>query len=384
MSYQNVFKPRFFIDYLSYWNSIGLIKNISCNPDANITGNFLGIDPSSRFVVYGNPDANNNMSLFIDFNEDLNVRALETINYLSVLGHNFGKMYEDATSTAFRINMMKHDSGNNQTHFRGAFTQANAEEDRNILNAEHINLGAGLDNYTSIDENLNGCSISKINANFHNDPDVNRFTMMLKQYNADGSVSGSKTFFANSIQLGHFYDMPVSPDLDIEMEIEFDGFDSQTTIGGSTLTNVKYYGNPMWNDLNAWEVGHKSDNYYRRNGRRKWNLKFGFIADEDLFASNYSTTNFLSNTGDNSGYNSADIETSENGDVFANTLADDNSFHSRVLNYIGNGQRFIFQPNSDNNNPDQFAVCVLDQDSISINQVAFKSYEMSLKIKEVW
>ena len=86
MSYQNVLKPRFFIDYLSYWNSIGLIKNISCNPDANITGNFLGIAPSSRYVVIGSQDVNNNMSLFIDFNEDLN-----HIKYIKRLFNRFEK-----------------------------------------------------------------------------------------------------------------------------------------------------------------------------------------------------------------------------------------------------------------------------------------------------
>ena len=69
---------------------------------------------------------------------------------------------------------------------------------------------------------------------------------------------------------------------------------------------------------------------------------------------------------------------------FTYTLADDDSFVAKVLNFVGNGQRFIFQPDSNNNNPDQFAICVLDQKSLSITQKNFKVYDVSMKIREVW
>ena len=62
----------------------------------------------------------------------------------------------------------------------------------------------------------------------------------------------------------------------------------------------------------------------------------------------------------------------------------DPSFESIVLNKIGNGQRFIFQPNNASNNPGDFAICVLDQDSIKVTQVAHNAYECQMKIKEVW
>ena len=69
---------------------------------------------------------------------------------------------------------------------------------------------------------------------------------------------------------------------------------------------------------------------------------------------------------------------------FYYTLESDNSFHAQVLNRVGNGQRFIFQPDNTNNNPDQFAICQLDQDSLNIKQVANGVYNISLKIREVW
>ena len=112
-------------------------------------------------------------------------------------------------------------------------------------------------------------------------------------------------------------------------------------------------------------------------------MKFSHIADKDLFASNYSSNNWLSNSTDNSDYSSNEDLTID-GNEFEYTLMDDDSFIAKVLNFVGNGQRFIFQADNTNNNPDQFAICVLDQDSLRISQVAFKTYNISLKIREVW
>ena len=121
----------------------------------------------------------------------------------------------------------------------------------------------------------------------------------------------------------------------------------------------------------------------KRNGRRTWSLKFSYIADTDLFASNFMSNNYLETSSD---YDSDDITNDEDGNsnnIFRNNVLNDNSFTS-VLQKIGNGQKFLFQPDNTNNNPDQFAICVLDQSSLSIKQVAYKVYDISLKIREVW
>ena len=97
-------------------------------------------------------------------------------------------------------------------------------------------------------------------------------------------------------------------------------------------------------------------------------------------------SNYLENESTNSDYNSDDLGDSDgNSDnVFEYNINNDNSFVSQVLNKVGGGQRFIFQPDNTNSNPDQFAICVLDQDSLEIKQVAHKVYNISLTIKEVW
>ena len=197
------------------------------------------------------------------------------------------------------------------------------------------------------------------------------------------SIQASENITAGSVSFGSYYDMTNSADLDLTMEIEFDGYDTVETMGGTTLTSVRYNGSPYWFD----KEGNKSEPFSigtttgvsKRNGRRVWNLKFSYISDENIFSSNYMSNNYLETSTD---YSSDDINQNDN--TFEYTLNNDDSFISQVFNKVGNGQKFIFQPDNSNNNPDQFAICTIVQDSLSIKQVAYKVYDFSLKIRETW
>ena len=84
-------------------------------------------------------------------------------------------------------------------------------------------------------------------------------------------------------------------------------------------------------------------------------------------------------------YDNNDLTTDNNGNnVFQYTIDNDDSFSAQVLNKVSHGQKFIFQPDNTNNNPDQFAICVLGQDSLDIKRVAPRTYNIKMKIKEVW
>jgi len=69
---------------------------------------------------------------------------------------------------------------------------------------------------------------------------------------------------------------------------------------------------------------------------------------------------------------------------FDKQIDNDDSFSSQVLNKISNGERFIFQPDNTANNPSDFAICVLDEDSFSMQRVAPNTYNIEMTIKEVW
>ena len=63
----------------------------------------------------------------------------------------------------------------------------------------------------------------------------------------------------------------------------------------------------------------------------------------------------------------------------------DDSFVAQVWNKTcGGALPFIFQPDSENNNPDQFCIAKFDQDTLKITQEAYKVYSFSIKIREVW
>ena len=111
-----------------------------------------------------------------------------------------------------------------------------------------------------------------------------------------------------ALSYGIYYDMPVSPDLDLSMEIEFDGVNNIKTLSGHTITQANYQGSPWWydkdgNKVEPWSVG-QSTGVSKRNGRRVWNLKFSYMSDKDLFASNYGSSNY-GNTRSN--YDSSDV-----------------------------------------------------------------------------
>ena len=406
MAYQNVGTPRFYIDYLTYWHSMGYIQDIRVadHHGASLGGDkfFIGLDPASptTFTISDEGDDTDQMALGVNFpyQQYLPIRVLDSINYMGVLGH-------DLQEFGMSARAFNRDSADSPL---GAHDETGRINNKNIVNAEAPNNETEIINaeYTGLGDseaqqfntfNDNGFSLFQVdgyesNANAEG---IDRLVFLFRKYGLVGE-STNQTFQnihndnnpltgswnINCITMGHFYDMPISADLKLNMEIEFDGYDQIDTTGGSTLTNVRYTGSPQWGNNNPWEIG-DSNPIYKRNGRRTWSMKFSHIADKDLFASNYSSNNWLSNSTDNSDYSSNEDLTID-GNEFEYTLMDDDSFIAKVLNFVGNGQRFIFQADNTNNNPDQFAICVLDQDSLRISQVAFKTYNISLKIREVW
>ena len=93
MAYQNVGKPRFYIDYFSYWQSIGLVhalKSWTWNGNYH-DGYFIGLDPSSKTTI-STGDANasaplDKFTISVDLKEAVSSRVLDSINFCGALGH---------------------------------------------------------------------------------------------------------------------------------------------------------------------------------------------------------------------------------------------------------------------------------------------------------
>ncbi len=395
MAYQNVGTPRFFIDNYMYLRALGLDPQAYIDetddindPFVNHLGNenqWLKTPLNDETIFTLSPeiskpfvrDGGAGMRIFIpcgdmvggmDFSGNMKW-------YGAILNHNLG-------DCDVRIQNLMFMGGVNQN------------ADYNIGDGHEIgviNSGTGI--YP--DTMQNGSSIFYSNLSpsdmltAEGEDFLVRFTGFALTDDAEGEVGDTSNLQVGAISMGVMYTMPSSADLQLTMEIEFDGYDEVKTIGGSTLTNITQTGAPVWSNdgkyNSPFSVGDFSDSRYlggaKRNGRRSWSLKFSYIADSDIFASNYMNTNHLEN--DASNYDDADKNAT--GDAFEYNMFTDDSFMAQVWNKtLGGALPFIFQPDSNNDNPDQFCIAKFDMDTLNIKQVAFKTYNIAVKIREVW
>jgi hypothetical protein len=153
----------------------------------------------------------------------------------------------------------------------------------------------------------------------------------------------------------------------------------------------------MWGDLGAWELSYPDNPHNNqklsRTGRRTWDLKFSYIDDGDLFPKYSSLTTigtddmpvdittgaYAGETPESFQYTLLGSEDTDGDGVF------EGNFFSEVWHKtLGGTLPFIFQPDKNNNNPDQFAICKFINSSLKATQSAHNVYDISLKIEEVW
>ena len=394
MAYQNVGTPRFYINDIDYARSVGL--DIADLPEHLLSGGERPYTPSGFGLE----------NYYKIINSDPSTPILYNLTQQSAWFRY--KVIERPEAPANYVAYLNHNIGDSKAYIRHSYRLEEASESGGSWNGGNnldpiVNAEKGLVdllNQTTGEMVGHGQFATPLHGGFsiYGIPTdaadgynaIHDFAIYISTEDWDGNNyvnAGYPPFQMGSIWVGRYYDMPHSPELDLTMTIENDGYDAITTQGGAHLSNIRYTGAPMWERADGtkvppWTIGEPTA-AGRRNGRRVWNLKFNYLNDSDLFASNYMNTTYLQ-IGSDTGYDSGDIDTMGAWDDFYYTLENDDSFHAQVLNKIGNGQRFIFQPDNTNNNPDQFAICQLDQDSLNIKQVANGVYNISLKIREVW
>ena len=382
MAYQNVGTPRFFIDNYQYLRAIGLDPEAYMEDDLpHAWGDDLFNQSSPYKTIFENPDA-----FTLDPTQSKAFINTEDSSYMQW----FIPMGIQVKNMDFSGNMkwycaiLNHDIAYNinSIGFYVSPDETSSEDDNswtNILNGSPQML------------NQKGTSIFYTDeqpASYSSQSYQRRYTGFII-YDVDTLITEANI---GAISMGVMYTMPNSADLDLTMAIENDGYKSITTSGGSTLTNIRYTGAPNWTNggqfINPFGVGDYSDNSYldgaKRNGRRSWNLKFSYMSDKDLFASNYMSNTYLESDGNTSGY-SANDDLNTAGDEFEYNIFTDDSFVAQVWNKtLGGALPFIFQPDSNNNQADQFCLAQFDMDTLKVSQVAFQTYDISVKIVEIW
>ena len=417
---QNVGTPRIYVDWGSWLKSIGKFEflhtgNLWENYGGGIEvfNDIFGLNPSKQttFNVGDSDPSNGDTRAYVRVSSGCfsdNPDAYP--NYMAVLGHNF----DSATCRVYPH------TGNWAT---GELTSGG------ITRTEIINYGSEVGStFTPYD----GFTMFELS-----DPDFSEdrwkgisFNMVQPYHTtwiSENFYPYTDDVKIGSLCYGRFYDFPHSPDLNLTMSIENDGITTQQTKGGSTLTNMRYGGNPKWGENGAWELVDKITDYVQltdpsfidenefladgstnpnynpegytgettyteidnpvaklnaRGGRRVWNLTFSYLSDKQVLPIN-ALGNTVFDIANASSYDSTDYTDGGESSYFNSNVLDGEDFFSAVWNRT-QGLPFIFQPDKNNANPDQFAICRFDQDSLQVKQVAFNTYTISLKIRECW
>jgi len=338
MAYQNVGTPRFYIDYFQF-----AMATATGSPYNDAS---FGLNTSKQYSHSTTDFGGNVHKTFKSFHF---TGAIPKLNYIAVLGHNFG----DFTTGGFNLRL---DSATVTDDY------VERPSDYEIVNADFSS------NYNA---QYSGFSIVKITEP-STPEDANRIKFRLQAseaYNIKGSAFST----------GNIYEMPHSPNLSLTMSREYGGIKEFTTMNGSSMSNTMWSKPPAWGELGAWELG-SGNPALSRSGRRTWDLKFSYLDDSDVFGSNQSLSLIRHDQTD--GADSGDIANDGN---FNYTLLTDENFFSQVWHKtLGGTLPFIFQPDKDNNNPDQFAICKFKDNSLKADQSAHNIYDISLSIEEVW
>jgi hypothetical protein len=185
------------------------------------------------------------------------------------------------------------------------------------------------------------------------------------------------------------------------MSRQFDGIKKQKTIGGKTLANIYYDGPTQWImngpdgiyqyppfELDSPDIVTDETSFNKRaksglgrKGLRSWDLTFSYISEDNMWT-DYESSNTSPFEG--SGYNSEiDGDAPINPTQRSNPMLTDDSFNFVWNCTLGGALPFIFQPDNTNNNTDQFSICTFRGNSLSVRQVAFNTYTLSITIDEV-
>ena len=349
--------PRFYVDMPTFLHATGQLDWAEGRGGAELL-----------YMNCANPylDVNQDNQPLFSIGSNTNAQASFPVTFVGLLNHNL------ASESLFGENKMTiKGKRNNGDDYEITSDSANQ---KNILN------------FNGNKAEYNGSSIFTTWGTFND-----YWKEFYIEYTSNEWTS-AYTHQLGSFVVGKYWDAPNSPDLSLTMSRRFDGIKRQKTIGGKTLANI-YYDGPT-----EWTMNNPADGTYKyppfeldlpttsatdettfnqraksgvgRKGLRSWKLTFSYINESDMWMENE-----VSNT-----LTSDDVIPNDN---IRNPMLSDDSFNFVWNCTLGGTLPFIFQPDNTNNNPDQFSICTFRGNSLSVKQVAFNTYNLSVTIDEV-
>ena len=272
-------------------------------------------------------------------------KLLSSANYYAILGHNFG----DITLNDTYINVID-EAGD---YSNAAFTESQYSPDSHLYD-------------------WNGYRIKLVTPKIASATDLAQNRGYLIRLDSDGS-DFSVIPQVGAISVGRYMDMPNSPDLNLNVNYDYDGISRKRTIGGSDVVNVSYSSPPNWIGRYRPFTNSEESTSIGYNGRRSFELSFSYIAHDSVFPQNFNDrflfSNYVSPSDDD-----------EFGNLFSAAKKESILSHFYTLT-LGGTIPFIFQPDK---TKDDFAICRLDKSSFTAKQVAHQTYDVSMTFVETW
>jgi|LULH01.1.fsa_nt_gb hypothetical protein len=386
--------PRFYVDIPTFLHSIG-----DTNWGYNTGGGgaeLLYINPSNPYIR-----TQDTQGYIFKVGRSYPAQKPKTnfaVNFVALLNHNLG------TETMGEAGMAE-----TQPFIRGRIMKetddANAPREPGS-----VNLVGSTSNFTNVinteKTNNNGQPVLKFPYNgtsIYTFSDYESAWVGFEVFYHADLPEFSTTFphQLGSLVVGRYWDAPNSPDLSLTMSRRFDGIKTKKTMGGKTLSNIYYDGPTEWTmnrENSDWDTsavtykyppfeldepdridgmwsasgsGHFDDRVKSglgRKGLRSWNLTFSYISEDNMWMENEVSNRIINDT-----------QTSSN----SNPMLYDDSFNFVWNCTLGGTLPFIFQPDNTNNNADQFSICTFNQKTLSVKQVAYNTYTLSVTIDEV-
>ena len=370
MANQSVSKPRFWLDFTQLLRAKGYFLNPSDYGSRNATsGAFVNEDGDSDISADKNINVweldYTNPTKFIAGHPNIGWRfwltpsnislpkewrkLLSTINWLGFINHNIAPLWRDLPSpltiTDDMIDLWI--DGNSNLIYHTATSYVNG------------------------DFHSNGYSIFTLSPDSQPLDSVYWHAITIG-FSIPGYVAQNfenTEFELGAIPFGKYIDIDSSPDLSVKKTVEYDGSKSYRTVGGSDISTSDYQGQPDWLVGEPWTLkNYESSGRVGRNGRRSWELTFSYLSNDDVF---YDWQELVVG---------GSAETSDGVEGDFNSTSEIQQIWDLTL---GGALSFVFTPDKDATNP-EFAVCRLDQDSLVATQVAFQTWNISMRVVEVW
>jgi hypothetical protein len=212
-----------------------------------------------------------------------------------------------------------------------------------------------------------------------NNPNDHNVGLKFEFTSAAGGV-----FEIGSLSFGWDWSPGVNPDMSLKESYSNDGVKNIRTIGGKDFTQINHTGRPTWlqGGLMPFQSNPRTASVKNQflgtylNSRKKWSMSFSYIDDTAL----KPDLNFDNAT--DTGSAPFDFIPFGNNTAYGHYEKIQDNFISKVWYGTMNGVLpFIFQPNSE---VEEFHIVKFVDKTISFNQVAHNTFNVSFELEEVW